>query len=94
MIDADRVESKNLLGQAFTKQSVGKNKAAALKLQLANFWARKQVESFGVRVGPQNVAQLCGEADLIVDAFDNAASRRVLSEYARANDKALVHAVS
>ena len=91
LVDFDRVESKNLRGQAFTKQSLGKNKAAALKLQLANFWGVR-VEAFGVRVSAQNVAKLCADAGLIVDAFDNAASRRVLSDFARAEGKALIHA--
>ncbi|MEM6990244.1 MAG: ThiF family adenylyltransferase [Myxococcota bacterium] len=91
LIDFDRVESKNLLAQAFVKQSVGKNKATALKLQLQNFFGVK-VEAFGVRVAEANAAELLGEADLIVDCFDNAASRAVLSTYVRANDKACVHA--
>ena len=91
LVDFDRVESKNCLSQAFVKPSVGKNKAEALKLQLANFWGVK-VEAFGVRVGEENVATLCGAADLLVDAFDNAKSRRILATYARANGKALVHA--
>lgn len=56
-IDFDRVESKNLLAQAYVKQSVGKNKAEALKLQLLNFHGVK-AESFGVRLTPQNVAAL------------------------------------
>jgi hypothetical protein len=90
-IDFDRVESKNLLSQAFVKPSIGKNKADALKLQLSNFHGTKS-ESFGVRLGPENVATLCGSADLLVDAFDNKKSRDLLSEFARANDKALVHA--
>lgn len=91
LVDFDRVESKNCLSQAFVKPSVGKNKAEALKLQLANFWGVK-AESFGVRVEATNVATLCGAADLVVDAFDNAKSRRVLSEYARSTAKPLVHA--
>src|SRR5215471_8965556 len=77
-IDFDRVESKNLLAQAFVKMSVGKNKAEALKAQLLNFHGTK-CEAFGVRLGAENVTQLCGEASLIVDCFDNLASRRVLS---------------
>jgi molybdopterin/thiamine biosynthesis adenylyltransferase len=91
LVDFDRVESKNCLSQAFVKPSIGKNKAEALKLQLANFWGVK-AEAFGVRVGEDNVATLCGAADLIVDAFDNAKSRHVLSAFARANGKSLVHA--
>ena len=91
LIDFDRVESKNCLSQAFVKPSVGKNKADALKLQLSNFWGVK-AESFGVRIEETNVATLCGTADLLVDAFDNAKSRRILSDYARAAQKPLVHA--
>jgi len=92
LIDFDRVESKNLLSQAFVKPSVGKNKAEALKLQLSNFWGVKTVQSFGVRVEESNVAQLCGAADVVVDAFDNAKSRRVLSQWSREANKPLVHA--
>lgn len=91
LVDFDRVESKNCLSQAFVKQSVGKNKAEALKLQLANFWGVK-AESFGVRVTEDNVVTLCGSADLVVDAFDNAKSRRLLSAWARSAQKPLVHA--
>ena len=91
LIDFDRVESKNCLSQAFVKASVGKNKAEALKLQLANFWGVK-AEAFGVRVEATNVATLCGSADLVVDAFDNAKSRRVLSDWADSTGKPLLHA--
>ncbi len=90
-VDFDRVESKNLLSQAFVKQSVGKNKADALKLQLLNFHGIKS-EAFGVRVSDDNVATLLAKADLTVDAFDNQKSRLLLSQHARENDKPLVHA--
>jgi molybdopterin/thiamine biosynthesis adenylyltransferase len=90
-VDFDRVESKNLLAQAYVKQSVGKNKAEALKLQLLNFHGTK-VDAFGVKVTAANVAQLAGNADLIVDCFDNLEGRAVLSTFARAQGKALVHA--
>jgi hypothetical protein len=91
LVDFDRVESKNLLAQAFVKQSVGKNKADALKLQLANFHGIR-LEAHGVRLEAGNVDTLCGSADLLVDAFDNAASRELLSAFARRAGKALVHA--
>jgi hypothetical protein len=89
-IDFDRVESKNLLAQAFVKPSVGKNKAEALKLQLLNLHGVK-AESFGVRVTRDNVATLCGSADLLVDCFDNQESRLLLSGFARGAGKPLVH---
>ena len=90
-IDFDRVESKNLLAQAYVKQSVGKNKAEALKAQLFNFHGVK-AEAVGVRVTADNVAALLKDAALIVDAFDNLASRTLLSTHARANAVPLVHA--
>ena len=90
-IDFDRVESKNLLAQAFVKQSVGKNKAEALKMQLLNFHGVK-AESFGVRLTTQNVATLCQDASLLIDCFDNAASRKLLSDFARSSSTPLLHA--
>jgi hypothetical protein len=90
-VDFDRVESKNLLAQFFVKPSIGKHKAEALKLQWFNFWGIK-AEASPVRVTEQNTQTLLGEADLIVDCFDNFASRQLLSDFAQKHDKALVHA--
>jgi threonine dehydrogenase-like Zn-dependent dehydrogenase len=89
-IDFDRVESKNLLAQAYVKASVGRNKAEALKLQLLNLHGVK-AESFGVRLTRDNVEALCGGADLLVDCFDNRESRALLSDFARKAGKPLVH---
>ena len=91
LVDFDRVESKNLAAQWFVKQSVGKNKAEAARLQLANFYGAK-AEALGVRLAATNAAQLLAGCDLAVDCFDNADSRIVLSESARAAKVPLVHA--
>lgn len=90
LIDFDRVESKNLKAQCYVKQSVGKNKADALRLQLSNFYGVK-AEAFGVRMISQNVAQLLDGCDLAVDCFDNHASRELLAAHARAHALPLVH---
>lgn len=91
LVDFDRVESKNLAAQWFVKQSLGKNKAEAARLQLANFYGAK-AEAMGVRLGPHNAAQLLADCALAVDCFDNADSRLALSEAARAAAVPLVHA--
>lgn len=91
LVDFDRVESKNLLAQAFVKQSVGKNKAEALKAQLLNFHGVK-AESFGVRVTFDNVEALLAGASLVVDCFDNHQGRQVLSTWTRARGVPLLHA--
>jgi molybdopterin-synthase adenylyltransferase len=90
-VDFDRVEGKNLLSQAFVKQSIGRNKAQALATQLRNFHNVKAVH-FGVRLTEANVDELCGTADLLVDCFDNIASRQLVSAWARQHDTPLVHA--
>ena len=82
LIDFDRVESKNLAAQWFVKQSVGKNKAEAVRLQLANFYGRK-AEALGVRLGALNAVQLLDGCDIAVDCFDNQDSRLILSQAAR-----------
>lgn len=90
VVDFDRVESKNLAAQWFVKQSVGKNKAEAIRLQLANFYGLK-AEALGVRLAETNAPQLLADCDLAVDCFDNADSRLVLAEAARARGLPLLH---
>lgn len=91
LCDFDRVESKNILAQAYVKQSIGKNKAEALKLQFANFWGWK-TESSPVKIGEENIDAVLGASDLLVDAFDNQKSRLLLGAFARRTKKDLVHA--
>src|SRR5688572_7284752 len=82
LVDFDRVESKNLAAQWFVKQSLGKNKAEAARLQLTNFYGLKS-EAMGVRLGEHNAAQLLEGCALAVDCFDNADSRLALSAACR-----------
>ena len=91
VIDFDRVETKNLASQWFVKQMVGKNKATALKTQLLNFYGVK-LQDYGVRLTALNVETILGGADLVVECFDNAESRRIVQEFARDKSKACVHA--
>ena len=90
VIDFDRVESKNLQAQWFVKQSVGKNKAAAIRLQLSNFYGVK-AEALGVRMISQNATELLDGCDLAVDCFDNFDSRILLSQKSRELEVPLVH---
>jgi hypothetical protein len=91
VIDFDRVETKNLASQWFVKQMVGKNKATALKTQLLNFYGAK-LQDYTVKLTSLNVDTILAGADLVVDCFDNAESRRVVQTYVRANRKPCVHA--
>jgi molybdopterin/thiamine biosynthesis adenylyltransferase len=90
-VDFDRVESKNLLSQAYTRQAVGRNKAEALKLQLRTYYGVDST-AYPVRLTVDNVATVAATADLLVDCFDNAASRRVVLEHGAAHGVPTVHA--
>jgi molybdopterin/thiamine biosynthesis adenylyltransferase len=90
-IDFDRVESKNVQAQVYTRQSIGRNKAEALRLQLLNYFGTAS-DAYPVRLEAANVDALVGPADLLVDCFDNVGSRLVLSAGARRLGKPLVHA--
>jgi molybdopterin/thiamine biosynthesis adenylyltransferase len=91
LVDFDRVESKNLAAQWFVKQSLGKNKAEAVRLQLANFYGAK-AEAMGVRLAATNAAQLLADSGLAVDCFDNADSRLAVAAAAATAGVPLVHA--
>lgn len=93
LIDCDRVESKNLAAQWFVRQSIGKNKAEAVRLQLGNFYGAgaARAEALGVRLAATNAAQLLAGCELAVDCFDNADSRIALAEAARARGLPLLH---
>jgi molybdopterin/thiamine biosynthesis adenylyltransferase len=90
VVDGDRVESANLHSQMYSRQVVGKNKAEATRLLLLNQYGR-EARALPVRVRVDNVAQVCGPAQLVLDCFDNAASRQVLGTYCRDEDVPLVH---
>jgi molybdopterin-synthase adenylyltransferase len=91
LADFDRVESKNLLSQAFTRPGVGKNKAEVLRLQLRNFYGVEST-AYPVRLTAQNIAQVASGAALLVDCLDNVDGRMVVLEHARSAGVASVHA--
>jgi molybdopterin/thiamine biosynthesis adenylyltransferase len=91
LADFDRVESKNLLSQAYSRQVVGKNKADALRLQLRNFYGLEST-AYPVRLTAQNIAQVAAGADLLVDCLDNVDGRLVVLGHARSAGVASVHA--
>jgi molybdopterin/thiamine biosynthesis adenylyltransferase len=81
LVDFDRVESRNLLSQAYTRAAVGKNKAEALRLQLRTFYGI-EATAYPVRLVATNIDQVAAGADLLVDGFDNPESRRLVRDHA------------
>ena len=94
LVDFDRVESRNLLSQMHVKLGVAANKATSLRGILLNLWgmASAAVEARPVRATPDNIAELCQGADLLLDCLDNAAGRRCVQDHARRTNLPLLHA--
>jgi molybdopterin/thiamine biosynthesis adenylyltransferase len=90
VIDFDRVEATNVLSQFHGRPHVGKLKVEALK-QTMQFLFGTRVEVVPHRLTADNVAALLGGADLVVDALDNGASRRLVQAFVRAHGIACVH---
>jgi molybdopterin/thiamine biosynthesis adenylyltransferase len=90
IIDFDRVEMKNVASQFHFKGSVGKKKTEALK-QAIQFCYGRSLEVVGNRLTADNVDQLLGGADLLVDCLDNGASRRLVQAFARTHGVPCLH---
>lgn len=90
VIDFDKVEMKNVQSQFHFKNAVGKKKTEALK-QAMQFCYGRKLEVVGNKLTTDNVEQLLGGADLLIDCLDNGAARRLVQGYARANDVPCLH---
>jgi molybdopterin/thiamine biosynthesis adenylyltransferase len=82
VIDYDRVEQKNVLAQFHGKPSVGKSKTQSLQ-QGMQFLFGVKLTTIPHRLTSENVKELLGGSDLVVDCLDNAESRIVVQEFVR-----------
>lgn len=89
-VDFDRVEMKNVASQFHFKNAVGKKKVDALK-QAMQFCYGHKIETVGNKLTSDNVDQLLGGADLLIDCLDNGEARRLVQAYAKANKVPCLH---
>ena len=90
VIDFDRVESKNVMSQFHTKLGVGRNKTLALQQAMQGMFGTK-IDIVPHRLTADNVEQLLGGADLVVDCLDNGASRLLVQGFVRTKDIPCLH---
>ena len=91
VIDQDRVEERNLATQTFVRGDVGAHKAR----MLANHVFRAvgvEVDAHARTLDAGTVARLLAGSDLVIDAFDNSASRRLVTEHCAGADLPCLHA--
>lgn len=90
VIDFDRVEQRNVASQFHGKPSIGKNKGIALQ-QSMQFLFNRPIGVTPHKLTQDNVRELLGKADLVVDCLDNGKSRRVVQEFVRASSVPCIH---
>ena len=91
LIDDDRIEERNLQTQPWERADVGARKARVL----ANALYRAvgvEAEPVVRRLDAGNVKKLLRGSDLVIDAFDNSVSRRVVADQCAQGGLPCLHA--
>lgn len=78
--DFDKVEESNLNRQQFYQFDIGKNKAEALANHLKAINPEIILELITIKLTKENVPELFKEAEILMEAFDNAEYKRWLIE--------------
>jgi len=93
VVDYDVVGIENLNRQIlYTTDDVGKPKALVARERLKSLNPLVEVEARNDRVTRDNVGEVLGDADIIVDGLDDWRTRLVLDEYSWETGKPYVHA--
>lgn len=77
--DFDRIEMSNLNRQQFFYHQVGSFKVEALKENLVKINPYAEINAHCAKIGPENVRDIFGKADILVEAFDRADMKAMLA---------------
>ncbi len=90
VIDHDRVEEHNVSTQLYGESEVGLWKVEALRNRVFRS-VGIEIEAIRKQLTADNVRALLKDVDLIIDTFDNSASRRLVQEQCRKQATACLH---
>lgn len=90
VIDRDRVEEHNIGTQVYAVDDIGALKADALR-NLIYREVGEEIESIPKELDQKNVEKFLNGHEIVIDAFDNSASRRLVTEFCTARDLACLH---
>ena len=90
VIDRDRVDEHNVSTQLYGESDVGAWKVEALRSRLFRA-AGVEVEAVSKELSERNARSLLKGAVLVIDAFDNSASRQLVQETCRALSLPCLH---
>ncbi len=78
--DFDVIEESNLNRQYFFREQIGKKKALALKENIEKITGSTRVEAHDLKLNEDNLPELFGECDVVVEAFDLAEMKKMIAE--------------
>jgi molybdopterin/thiamine biosynthesis adenylyltransferase len=90
VIDRDRVEEHNVSTQLYSESDVGAWKVEVLRQRLFRATGI-EIEALRKELGERTARTLLQEGGLVLDTFDNSASRRLVQEHCRALNVPCLH---
>ncbi len=90
VIDRDRVEEHNIGTQIYDESDIGAWKAEVMRARCFRATGI-EIEAVTKELSERNVTKLLRGADLVLDTFDNSASRRLVTEHCRSQQLACLH---
>lgn len=91
VIDRDRIEEHNVSTQTYGEGDVGAWKVEVLRSQLFRCTGI-EIEAINKELSERTAAKFLNDSDVVLEAFDNSASRRLVSEYCHHSKVACLHA--
>jgi sulfur carrier protein ThiS adenylyltransferase len=80
LVDPDCVDTSNLNRQFYFDTQVGYPKVEMLQQNLIAINDNLSIQTIQDDINADNIAQILGQCDVIVEAFDNVASKKILAE--------------
>jgi len=81
IVDFDVVEPSNLNRQQYFTDQIGMPKVIALQNNLQRINPGTKINIFHQKVTPENIAEFFGEVDILVEAFDTADQKAMLTNH-------------
>ncbi|HON12172.1 MAG TPA: sulfur carrier protein ThiS adenylyltransferase ThiF [Chitinispirillaceae bacterium] len=90
IVDFDLVSPSNLNRQFYFPDQIGKPKVESIRENLLRINPGLSLATFQCKVTGNNIEELFGDCDLVVEAFDNPESKAMLAEVLISKDRPVV----